>query len=436
LEAECRVLTLAFHKISRNNLKEEDAMKRYHKGKLSMCVVGILALCFVILPFASTANAGTVKVGLITDLAGGAYVSGVDSADGARLAVARMNAAGGILGNEVELLVRDSAFKTDMGVAHARELLLDKKVKLIVGPISSGVRLAISDLCRKYKVPLIDGIGGSISLNRERGHDYFWQSANHTDGESYSAAVGCSIFKDVKTMITIAPDYIWGRQEIEGFTRAFTGMRPDVKIVENFWPKAGEKDFTPYITAMLAKKPDLLYSVLYGGDWINFVKQAKPYGLFKKMKVLCFAEASSAQGLGQEAPEGMWGFGRAPAPSIRTAEMKSFMEDYKKMAGKWPSDTSVTTYDAFMIFKYGAEKAKSTDGPAWVKAMKGATVDTLRGTLTFRECDNMGNSPEYIGPLVYDPKYGYVVFNPALAIDITPARLSCEKIMELRKKAK
>ncbi|MCK4794380.1 MAG: ABC transporter substrate-binding protein [Desulfobacteraceae bacterium] len=411
-------------------------MKRYYGGKILSFWVVMLTLCLITLSFTSAANAANVKLGLITDLTGGAFVSARDSADGAGLAVDRINAEGGILGNKVELLVRDSALKTDLGVSHARELILDKKVKLIVGPISSSVRLAISDLCRRYKVPLIDGIGGSVSLNREKGHDYFWQSANHTDGESYAAAVGCSIFKEVKTMITIAPDYVWGRQEVEGFTRAFTGMRPDVKIVENFWPKLGEKDYTPYITAMLAKNPDLLYSVLYGGDWINFVKQAKPYGLFKKMKVLCFAEASCQQGLGKEAPEGTWGFGRAPAPSIRTPEMKSFMKAYKEMIGRWPSDTSVTTYDAFMIFKYGAEKAKSIDGPAWIKAMKGATVEILRGTLTFRECDNMGNSVEYIGPLVYDPEYGYVVFKPALAIDITPARLSCEEIMQLRKKAK
>lgn len=411
-------------------------MKHYHKGRILACVVGILALCFLTLSFTFTANAASVKVGLITDLTGAAFVAARDSADGARIAVDRINAEGGILGRKVELLVRDSALKTDMGVSHARELIMDKKVDFMIGPISSGIRLAISDVCRRYKVPLVDGIGGSVSLHRERGHDYFWQLSVHTDAESYAAAVGCSIFKDVKTMITIAPDYVWGRQEVEGFTRPFKKMRPDVKILENFWPKLGEKDYTPYITAMIAKKPGLLYSVLYGGDWINFVKQAKPYGLFEKMQVFCFAEASSQLGLGKEAPEGTWGFGRAPAVSIDTPEMKSFMKAYKEEIGRWPADAAVTTYDAFLAIKYGAEKAKSIDGPAWVKVMKGASVPTLRGIIKFRECDNQSNSPEYIGPLVFDPKYGYVVFKPALTIDTTPVRLSCEEIMDARKKAK
>jgi ABC-type branched-subunit amino acid transport system substrate-binding protein len=115
--------------------------------------------------------------------------------------------------------------------------------------------------------------------------------------------------------------------------------------------------------------------------------------------------------------------------------MKSFVKAYKEMTGRFPSDAAVTSYEAVYTFKYGAEKAKSTDGPAWVKAMKGASVPLLRGTIKFRECDNLSNSPEYIGPMAYDPQYGFAVFKPAEAIDTMPIALSCEEIMELRKKA-
>ena len=411
-------------------------MKRYLFRKALFAVVAILASWLLSLPCPQAASSEPVKIGLITDLTGAAYVNARDSVEGGKLAVDRINKEGGILGRKVELLVRDSALKTDLGVSHARELILDKKVNFMMGPISSGVRLAISDVCRNFKVPLVDCIGGSVSLHEERGHDYFWQISVSTAGESYGAAVGCSRFKNVKTLTTLAPDYVWGRQEVEGFMGPFQKARPEVKVLENFWPKLGEKDYTPYITAILAKKPDLLYSVLYGGDWINFVKQAKPYGLFGKMVVFCFAEASCQEALGKEAPEGTWGFARAPAVSINTPEMKNFVTAYKEMVGRFPADTSVTTYDSVTAFKYGAEKAKSTDGPAWVKAMKGASVPTLRGTIKFRECDNLSNSPEYIGPLVFEPKYGFVIFKPAEAVDTMAIAKSCEETMEMRKKAK
>ncbi len=410
-------------------------MKRYLDRIVFVWGMAILGSWFISLPYTQAANPEPVKIGLITDLTGAAYLNAKDSADGAKLAVDRLNAEGGILGRKVELLVRDSALKTDLGVSHARELTLDKKVSFMMGPISSGVRLAISDICRNFKVPLIDCIGGSVSLHEERGHDYFWQLSVSTAGESYGAAVGSSKFKNVKTLATLAPDYVWGRQEVEGFTGPFKKMRPEVKVLENFWPKLGEKDYTPYITAIIAKKPDLLYSVLYGLDWINFVKQAKPYGLFEKMLAFCFAEASGQIALGKEAPEGTWGFARAPAVSIDTPQMKSFVKAYKEMTGRYPGDTSITTYDSVYAFKYGAEKAKSIDGPAWVKAMKGASVPTLRGIIKFRECDNLSNSPEYIGPLVFDPQYGFAIFKPAEAVDTMPIARSCEEIMELRKKA-
>jgi hypothetical protein len=68
--------------------------------------------------------------------------------------------------------------------------------------------------------------------------------------------------------------------------------------------------------------------------------------------------------------------------------------------------------------------------------MKGASVPTLRGNIKFRECDNLSNSPEYIGPLVFEPKYGFVIFKPAEAVDTMAIARSCEETMDLRKKAK
>jgi len=79
-----------------------------------------------------------------------------------------------------------------------------------MGPISSGVRLAISDVCRNFKVPLVDCIGGSVSLHEERGHDYFWQISVSTAGESYGAAVGCSRFKKCKNLNHLSPGLCMG----------------------------------------------------------------------------------------------------------------------------------------------------------------------------------------------------------------------------------
>lgn len=240
-------------------------MKRYLFRKALFAGGAILASWLLSLPCPQAASSEPVKIGLITDLTGAAYVNARDSLDGGKLAVDRMNKEGGILGRKVELLVRDSALKTDLGVSHARELILDKKANFMMGPISSGVRLAISDVCRNFNVPLVDCIGGSVSLHEERGHDYFWQISVSTAGESYGAAVGCSRFKNVKTLVTLAPDYVWGRQEVEGFMGPFKKARPEVKVLENFWPKLGKRLYSLYHGYPCQKARPIVFGVVRRG---------------------------------------------------------------------------------------------------------------------------------------------------------------------------
>src|SRR5512143_2661258 len=101
-------------------------------------------------------GASPIKIGLITDLTGMAFLLAKDNGDGAKMAVEEINKAGGVLGRPLELVIRDSALKTDLGIAAARELVVDQKVNFLLGPVSSAVRLAISDLSKQYKIPMVD----------------------------------------------------------------------------------------------------------------------------------------------------------------------------------------------------------------------------------------------------------------------------------------
>src|SRR5438128_74647 len=87
-------------------------------------LVGVLcALTLVYLLAAPSQAANPIKTGLVTDLTGMAYLLAKDNSDGARIAIEEINKAGGVLGRPLELLVRDSALKTDLGISAARELV-------------------------------------------------------------------------------------------------------------------------------------------------------------------------------------------------------------------------------------------------------------------------------------------------------------------------
>ena len=388
-----------------------------------------------VLPWPSTA-ASPIKIGLITDLTGMAFLLAKDNVEGAKMAVDEINKAGGVLGGrQLELVVRDSALKTDMGIAAARELVVDQKVNFLLGPVSSAVRLAISDMARQYKIPMIDSIGGSRRLVEDRGHDYFFELSLTTRTEAYGQAAGTAKLKG-KKIVTIAPDYEWGRLEHEGFVQPFKKMRPEVEFVGEYWPKLGEKDYTPYITAILSKNPDIVWSGLWGGDIIGFIKQAKGYGFFEKFTYVGNAESSSLHALGADAPEGIYGWDRSPVYAIDTPAMKAFVVAYQAKNKELATTWAAFGYEAVQLVKWGLDKAGSDNPEAWVKAVKGATVPTLRGPITFREYDNMSNSPVYFGRLMRDPKYPFLTLKDIIKVGVEPSMISVEEVKKLREAAK
>jgi branched-chain amino acid transport system substrate-binding protein len=213
-------------------------------------------------------------------------------------------------------------------------------------------------------------------------------------------------------------------------------MRADAEFIGEYWPKLGEKDYTPYITAILAKNPDIIWSGLWGGDFIGFVKQAKGYGIFEKYTFVGNADPASLQALGGDAPEGIYGWDRAPVYAIDTPAMKAFVSAYQAKNHNMPTAWVSYGYEAVQLIKWGLEKAGSDKPEAWVRAVKGATVPLLRGPITFREFDNMSNSPVYFGRLVRDPKYPFLIIKNILKVGVEPSMISVDEVKKLREAAK
>ena len=85
----------------------------------------------------------------------------------------------------------------------------------------------------------------------------------------------------MKRVATIAPDYAYGRDAVAAFVEYIKKARPDIEIVDQQWPKLGQSDFTPFITAQMGKKPDAVFCDVFGGDFVTLAKQAAPLGYFK-----------------------------------------------------------------------------------------------------------------------------------------------------------
>ena len=97
----------------------------------------------------------TIKVGALFAVTGGASYLGAPEAKTAEMVVEDVNAAGGIAGKKIELIVKDTAANPEKAISFAKQLIEEDNVVAIIGPSTSGETMQIKDLCQSYQTPLI-----------------------------------------------------------------------------------------------------------------------------------------------------------------------------------------------------------------------------------------------------------------------------------------
>jgi len=373
----------------------------------------LTALFFVLtLVIASSAfSQNTIKIGVIYDFAGGCHMYSEAGIKGIKIALEEINAKGGILGKKVEYVVRDTEGKTDVAVREVKDLILREKVNFIIGPCSSGTGLAMQVVHSEYKVLRISAIANTEGQTVDKFSPYFVQVVPNTYMEGVAATR--YLHKKVpkaKKFATIGPDYDFGRREEATFAEEIKRLVPDAEIVYEAWPKLGEKDFTAFITAIMAKKPDAVHGSLFGGDLVSFTKQAAPYGFFEKTPFIALYDFPVLLALGPDAPEGVFGFGRGCFFMDPNPKMMEYVEKFKKATGDYPDGWAVQNYDAVYLLKAAIEKAKTIETEAVIKAIEGISFDGLRQQFSVRALDHMATVPVYQGTVAKDPKYPFKIW--------------------------
>ena len=196
-----------------------------------------------------------------------------------------------------------------------------------------------------------------------------------------------------KKFCSIGPDYDFGRREETTFAEEIKRLVPDAEIVYEAWPKLGEKDFTAFITAIMAKKPDAVHGSLFGGDLVSFTKQAAPYGFFEKTPFIALYDFPVLHALGPDAPEGTFGFGRGCFFMDPNPTMIAFADKFKTAAGNYPDAWAVQNYDAVYLLKAAIDKAKTIETEAVIKAIEGIPFEGLRQNFSVRALDHMATVP-------------------------------------------
>jgi branched-chain amino acid transport system substrate-binding protein len=270
----------------------------------SAAAVGALQ---VVSPFLIQARGETpLRIGMVDPLTGVYAAPAGNEVMGAKLAVEKINAKGGILGRPVELLVEDSANDVGTGVQKARKLIERDQVNFLIGDVNSAIAAAIAQVSNEKKVLHIVSGGHTDSIT---GKDCKWnvfRVCNTTRMEANS--VSDVLFKKYgKKWHFITPDYAFGHT-------LYTACTEDLKklggsVTGNELTPLGTTDFSAYLIKARAANPDVLILLVQGSDMINCLKQIVQFGLNKQIHVAgTQQELESLAGLPPEARIGVWMF--------------------------------------------------------------------------------------------------------------------------------
>ncbi len=137
-------------------------MKKIQLGIMGVCVLGAL---FLAQNSPAAARSQPVKIGAIFSVTGGASFLGAPEEKTVRMLVDKINAAGGVNGRKLELVVKDSAGSPEKAVSFAKQLIEEDKVLAIIGPSTSGETMAIKGLCEENKMILVSCAAAEVIVN-------------------------------------------------------------------------------------------------------------------------------------------------------------------------------------------------------------------------------------------------------------------------------
>jgi branched-chain amino acid transport system substrate-binding protein len=320
-------------------------------------------------PFIITARAAdTVKLGLDNPLTGTYAAVGKNELIGCQLAVEQINAKGGILGRQAELLSEDST-SGDAGTAvqKARKLIDRDKVDFLLGNVNSALSLAMAQVAaEKNKLLMVTG-GHTDAVTGASCHHNVFRICNTTQMEAN--AVTPALLKDAgKKWYYITPDYAFGHTLQAGLEKA-CAREGGSKVGGDLTP-LGTTDFSSYLIKAQAAKPDVIVFLTQGDDMINALKQAVQFGLDKKFHLAGGQqELEALEGLPPEARIGTWVFEWYwNQPNVKG--VKEFVDAIKKKTGRVPTARTWFGFAAAWSCALAANTAKSLDTLKMAKALQ------------------------------------------------------------------
>ena len=321
-----------------------------------------------------------IKVGSMLDETGPLNIYGEAMSDATKLAIKDINGKGGVNGRQLELVSYDAQSDNAKYTQYATQLAQRDKVAVVMGGITSASREAVRPILGRTKTLYFYNEqyeGGVCDKNTF--------NTGVVPSQQLAALVPYALEKYGKRVYVIAADYNYGRisaQWVEKYAKEGGGT-----VVKSEFIPLESNDFGSVINNLQAARPDVVLSLLVGGNHIAFYRQYASTGLNATLPLV-----SATFGLGNEqvvlSPEESKKIVIATPyiQSLDNPENKRFVALWQKEYGAdypYITDSAVTAWNGWHLWAAAANKAKSVERDAVIKVLEdGLSIDAPSGKMT------------------------------------------------------
>jgi len=348
-------------------------------------VLALAGLLVVAVTASGQAPKPPIKVGLLLPYTGVIAINGLETSKGIEFYFSKIgNKAGG---REIQLIKEDDEAKPDVGLTKTRKLVERDRVDVLIGPVHSGVALAIRDYVHGQGIPLIVPVAFTRDLTAPaKASPWLFRVVETTDQGNY--AMGTWVYKKTpyRKLVVMASDFVAGRHSAEAFIAAFKAAGGE--IVKEIYAPLNTPDFAPYMAQVSGLTADAVYAWFAGTDSVRFVKAYREYGLSGKLPLLGYNTLTDdvlLPTLG-DAALGIISVGHYSA-TLDTPESRAFLREYETRYNAWPTRYVELGYVSGQLVGAAIEALKGEvgDRAAFRDAIRSAApkIQPPRGPIKF-----------------------------------------------------
>ncbi|HEY6192454.1 MAG TPA: ABC transporter substrate-binding protein [Bacteroidota bacterium] len=330
-----------------------------------------------------------IRIGEYSSLTGTAATFGTSTDKGAKLVVEETNAAGGVLGKQIKLIVEDDQSKPEEAATVVTKLITRDGVKAVVGEVASSRSLAAAPICQSNGVPMVSPSSTNPKVTQVGDYIFRCCFIDEFQGDVIARFVSGSmkmkkaaILKDVKN------EYSVGLAQY--FTKSFTNMGGEV-VAEQAYSE-GDADFKAQLTALKAAKPDIIVVPGYYNEAALIVKQARELNITVPFMGGDGWDSAKLLEIGGAAMEGTFYANHYSTEDTREV-VQNFVKKFRAKYNETPDAIAALSYDAARILIEAIRRAGTTDGPKLRDAIAATKdYDGVTGTITLNSERNATKS--------------------------------------------